>query len=192
MHPQKIQELAARLEQAHALNQMQRTALLREIERYAAQDLYGAARLCKDHLNDKADLRLPLSVQVAPLLAKHFEMRMQEQRRAIDLYQEHDRQLRQPEPNRQYVGPVVGTTPNCVIQLDKDTGDLIVHARSSLVCAFEPKERDKELTIHYPQVAIGGVGLVTRAQEGHRLAHEHSHSLDSALSKSEPSVERAL
>src|SRR5690606_5448023 len=88
MHPQKIQELAARLEQAHTLSQMQRTALLREIERYAAQDLYGAARLCKDHLNDKADLRLFLSIQVAPLLAKHFEMRMQEQRHAIDLYQE--------------------------------------------------------------------------------------------------------
>lgn len=192
MHPQKIQELAARLEQAHDLNQMQRTALLREIERYAAQDLYGAARLCKDHLSKQADLRMPLSVQVAPLLAKHFELRMNEQRRAVDLYHEQDRQLRQPEPNRQYVGPVVGTTPNCVIQLDKDTGDLIVHARTSLVCAFEPKERDKELTIHYPQVAIGGVGLVTRANDEHGISNEHAHRFASELAKPQNAMERSL
>jgi hypothetical protein len=192
MHPQKIQELAARLEQAHDLNQMQRTALLREIERYAAQDLYGAARLCKDHLSKQADVRLPLSVQVAPLLAKHFEMRMNEQRRAVDLYHERDRQLRQPEPNRQYVGPVVGTTPNCVIQLDKDTGDLIVHARTSLVCAFEPKERDKELTIHYPQVAIGGVGLVTRTNDAHSLSNEHAHRFATEHAKPQNAMERSL
>lgn len=176
MQSPRLQELTARLEQAHELNNAQRVALLRDIERYAAQDLYGAARLCQDHLSKQADLRLPTVVQAASQLARHFEARMHEQRRPVDLHYEQDKQIRQPEAGRQYVGPVVGTTPNCVVQLDRDTGDLIVHPRGNLVCAFEPNARDKDLSIHYPQVAIGGVGLVTRSenhQHGFGVSMEH-------------------
>ena len=192
MSLQKDQELAARLEQAHTLSNAQRIALLKDLERYAARDLYGASRLCKDHLSKDADLRLPLSIQVAPMLAKHFEMRMETQRRAVDLYFEQDKQMRQPQAGKQYVGPVVGTTPNCVVQLDNETGDLIVHAKTSLVCAFEAAERDKDLAIHYPAVAIGGVGLVTRMENGQQLNHGMTLSRDAHLSKTEPSLERSL
>lgn len=192
MQSQKDQELAARLEQAHQLSNAQRVALLRDLERYASRDLYGVSRLCKDHLSKEADLRLPLAIQVAPMLAKHFEMRMETQRRAIDIHFEQDRQLRQPEAGKQYVGPVVGTTPNCVVQLDKETGDLIVHAKNSLVCAFEAPERDKDLTIYYPNVAIGGVGLVSRVDEGKQLdaGMDFAHAAQAA--KTEHSMERSL
>ena len=127
MTTSKDQELIARLEQAHKLTNEQRVALLKDLERYAARDLYGAARLCQDHLSKDANLRLPSAIQAAPALAKHFEMRMDRERRAVDLHYEQDKQMRQPDPHRQYVGPVVGITPNCVMQRDKETGDLIVH-----------------------------------------------------------------
>lgn len=192
MQSQKDQELAARLEQAHLLSNAQRIALYKDLERYAARDLYGASRLCKDHLSKDADLRVPLSIQVAPMLAKHFEMRMEAQRRAVDLYFEQDKQMRQPEAGKQYVGPVVGTTPNCVVQLDKETGDLIVHAKSSLVCAFEAAERDKDLSIHYPNVAIGGVGLVTRVEHEQQMQAGMSFGRELTASKTEPSMERSL
>lgn len=161
MQTTKINELVARLEQAHTLTNSQRVELLKDLERYAARDLYGAARLCKDHLRKDSELRLPTALQAAPLLAKHFEMRMDKERRPVDLHYEQDKQLRQPEAGRHYDGPVVGTTPNCVVQLDKETGDLIVHKRSSLVVSFEPGDRDKDLSIRYPSAAIGGIGLVS-------------------------------
>lgn len=192
MQTKKEQELAARLEQAHLLTNAQRNALYKDLERYAARDLYGANRLCNDHLSKQADMRLPLSIQVAPVLAKHFEMRMQAQRRPIDLYSEQDRQMRQPEAGKEYVGPVVGTTPNCVVQLDKETGDLIVHAKTSLVCAFEAKERDKDLAIHYPNVAIGGVGLVTRQENNQQMDAGMSLNHEAKAPKFEPSMERNL
>lgn len=184
----KDQELIARLEQAHKLTNEQRVALLKDLERYAARDLYGAARLCQDHLSKDANLRLPSAIQAAPALAKHFEMRMDRERRAVDLHYEQDKQLRQPEPHRQYFGPVVGTTPNCVMQLDKETGDLIVHKRANLVCAFETTDRVKDLAIRYPQASIGGVGLVTRMEPAHTagMAHDKSYILESGK------AERAL
>lgn len=188
MQSQREQELAARLEDAHRLSNSERLALLRDIERHAARDLYGAARLCHDHLNKAADLRLPTVVQAAPLVAKHFEERMQTHRRAIDLHFEQDKQLRQPDPQRQYVGPVIATTPKCLIQLDKETGDLIVHPRDSLVCAFEPADKDKDLTILYPQAAIGGVGLVTRMPE-HTAGHDHSFAHEAEVNKTFVSLE---
>ncbi len=179
MQSTKIKELTARLEQAHTMTNSQRVDLIKDLERYAARDLYGAARLAKDHLNKDAELRLPTALQAAPMLAKHFEMRMEKERRPVDLHYEQDKQLRQPEAGRQYVGPVVGTTPNCVVQMDKETGDLIVHPRSSLVCSYEASDKDMDLAIRYPQAAIGGVGLVTRMAEGNEasLAHENALGL---------------
>ncbi|WP_193383942.1 hypothetical protein [Pusillimonas sp. T7-7] len=188
MQSTKIKELTARLEQAHALTNNQRIELLKDLERYAARDLYGAARLAKDHLNKEAELRLPAALQAAPLLAKHFELRMEKERRPVDLHYEQDKQLRQPEAGRQYVGPVVGTTPNCVLQMDKETGDLIVHPRSSLVCAFEGSDKDQDLAIRYPQAAIGGVGLVTRMAEG----HDASLTRENALGLGAKQVDRAM
>lgn len=188
MQTQRHQDLAARLEEAHRFNNSERLALIRDIERYAARDLYGAARLCKDHLSKDANLRLPTVVQAAPLIGRHFEERMGQQRRAVDLHYEQDKQLRQPEPQREYVGPVVGITPKCIIQRDIATGDLIVHPRDSLVCAFEAKDKDNDLSIRYPQSAIGGVGLVTRVPEV-GIGHAHEQKLELNASKSEPSLE---
>lgn len=198
MNKQMINELAARLEQAGNLSNAERVALLKDIERYAARDLYGAARLCKDHLPKDLDLRLPRIVQAAPQIAKHFEERMHKQRSAVDMPLEQDRQLRQPEAGRSYTGPVVGTTPNCVVQMDKETGDFIVHPRNSLVREFEPSERDNDVAIRYPSAAIGGVGLVRSVEaalEGasmemgvhaargpehgtHERAHQKSHGME--------------
>lgn len=180
MQLQHTTKLAARLEHAHKMSNAERYALLKDLERYAAQDLYGAARLCENHLHKDADLRLPANVQIAPLVAKHFEQRMDRERRAIDVHTERDRQLRQPEAGKQYAGPIVGTTPNCVVQMDRDTGDFIVHARQSLVCAFEPNARHHQVSIHYPQAAIGGVGLVTQNAGANSPAdgHQHSHQAE--------------
>lgn len=191
MKQAEIKELAARLEQAHTLSNSQVIQLRKDLERFAARDLYGAAHLCRDHLNKAADLRLPAVIQAAPLLAKHFEARMHEQRRAIDLHHEQDKQLRQPEPHREYVGPIVGTTPQCVIQMDKETGDLIVHPRGNLVVAFEPADKDNNLSIQYPQAAIGGVGLVTRVPEHQPLQAGYSMALENSHSKQEHSMEHA-
>jgi|SRR5690606_5951297 len=182
MNQHEIKELAARLEQAHTLSPGQQLQLRRDLQRYASRDLYGAAQLCRDHLSKSSDLRVPTVIQAAPLIAKHFEARMHEQRRAIDLHMEQDKQVRQPDPQREYVGTVVGITPGCVIQQDKETGDLIVHSRSSLVAAFQPTEKDRDLAIKYPQAAIGGVGIVSPVSTGigldkgvdHSLQHEHS------------------
>ncbi|WP_245220169.1 hypothetical protein [Pusillimonas caeni] len=189
MTASKDQELIARLEQAHKLSNEQRVALLKDLERYAARDLYGAARLCKDHLSKDANLRLPSAIQAAPALAKHFEVRMDRERRPVDLHYEQDKQLRQPEPHRQYVGPVVGITPNCVMQLDKETGDFIVHKRASLVCAFEVTDRDKDLAVRYPQASIGGVGLVTRMESELPAGMEHAKSYSLDTGKAERAME---
>lgn len=177
MNKVHLQELVRRLEGADRLSNAERVALVRDIERYARQDLYGAARLCKDHLNQKADLRLPTAIMAAERIGKHFEMRTKAARGPMELYGEQDRQIRQPEDGRQYRGPLVGTTPNCVIQRDLDTGDYIVHARRSLVREFIPDEADKAVSIHYPFKAVGGVGLVAGIEAAHGLAHEAQHGL---------------
>lgn len=178
MQKAHINELVRRLESADRLSNADRTALLRDIERYARHDLYGAARLCKDHLNKNADLRLPTAIMAADRIGRHFEMRTTQARRPVELYGEQDRQIRQPEDGRNYNGPIVGTTPNCVIQRDLDTGDYIVHARASLASQFEPDESDKSMSIRYPFKAVGGVGLVADIEKPHGLVHEaqHAHS----------------
>lgn len=185
MNKQMIAELAARLEQAGSLSNADRVALLKDLERYASRDLYGAARLCKDHLAKDADFRLPRIIQAAPQVAKHFEERMHHQRRAVDMALEQDRQLRQPEAGRSYTGPVIGTTPNCVIQMDKESGDFIVHPRNSLIREFEPPEKDTDVAIRYPNAAIGGVGLVRSVEAavegpavelGMTAAHDHARN----------------
>lgn len=176
MNKALINELARRLEGADRLSNAERLALLRDVERYARHDLYGAARLCKDHLNQKADLRLPTAILAAERIGKHFEMRTKEGRRPVELYGEQDRQIRQPEDGREYRGPVIGTTPNCVIQRDLETGDYIVHARASLAREIAPDEADKAVAIHYPFKAVGGVGLVADIEKSHGLTHEAQHA----------------
>ncbi|WP_081760406.1 hypothetical protein [Bordetella petrii] len=188
MKKHQINELAGRLENAHRLSNAERTALYRDLERYAKSDLYGAARLAKDHLKDAANLRLPTIVAAADRIAKHFEERIRQARRPVELYGEQDRQIRQPEDGREYHGPVVGTTPNCLIQLDNDTGDLIVHARNALNRSFELTGNEEALAISYPFKAVGGVGLVREAdhdrnlemglEHGHQHARVHSQSME--------------
>ncbi len=178
MNKAQINELARRLEGADRLSNADRTALLRDIERYARNDLYEAARLCKDHLNEKSNLRLPTVVMAAERVGTHFEMRTKEARRPVELYGEQDRQIRQPEDGRDYRGPIIGATPNCVVQRDLDTGDYIVHARTSLARPFEPDETDKDMSIRYPFKAVGGVALVTEAESGHQKSHETQLSHD--------------
>lgn len=177
MNKAKIDELAARLQEVDTLSNRERTALFRDLENYARVDLYGAARLCKDHLRGQ-EFRPPAVILAADRIGKHFEERMQEPRRPVDLHWEQDKQLRQPSDGQRYEGPVVGTTPNCVIQRDNETGDLIVHARRSLVTAFEANATDRPLAINYPFRAIGGVGLVSEPETqreaglGHQFAHQ--------------------
>lgn len=174
----QFEDLVRRLEGADRLSNAERLALLGDIERYARRDLYHAARLCKDHLNQKADLRLPTPIMAADQIEKHFERHTKQARRALELYGEHDRQIRQPEDGCNYRGPVVASTPKCVIQRDLDSGDFIVHARARLTHAIAPDDADKTLNIHYPFKALGGIGLVTEAENSHHLTHhaEHSHS----------------
>lgn len=179
MKKEEINALARRLEDVSKMSNAERTALLREVERYAKTDLYGAARLCKDHLQKGADLRLPTAVMAADRIGKHFEERIREARRPVELYGEQDRQIRQPEDGREYKGPIVGTTPNCLIQRDLETGDLIVHARNTLNRSFEMNGNEEALAISYPFKAVGGVGLVREAdpdkQTGLAVQHHHAH-----------------
>lgn len=179
MQKAQINELARRLEDAGRMSNAERTALLRDIERYAKSDLYGAARLCKDHLHKDANLRLPTPVLAADRIGKHFEERIREARRPVELYGEQDRQIRQPEDGREYKGPIVGTTPNCLIQRDNETGDLIVHARNTLNRSFEMTGQEEALAISYPFKAVGGVGLVRDADHGKQaemgMDHQHTH-----------------
>lgn len=172
----QLEDLVRRLEGADRLSNAERLALLGDIERYARRDLYHAARLCKDHLNQKANLRLPTPIMAASYIEKHFEHSAKQARRALELYGEQDRQIRQPEDGRSYRGPVVGSTPKCVIQRDLDSGDFIVHARARLTHAIAPDDADKTLNIHYPFKALGGIGLVTEAENSHNLTHQAEHS----------------
>ena len=176
MNKAQILILARQLENADRFSNAERTALLHDIERYARHDLYGAARLCKDHLNPNADLRLPTVVMAANRIGKHFEMRTQEPRRPVELYGERDCHIRQPEDGRNYRGPVIGATPHCVIQRDLDTGDYIVHARASLVHSLEAGDTDKNLSINYPFKAVGGVGLVSEAEKASEKSHETQYA----------------
>ena len=190
MKKEQVNELARRLESAHGLSNSERNVLLRDLERYAKTDLYGAARLTKDHLSKSADLRLPTIVVAADRIGKHFEERMRQPRRPVELYGEQDRQIRQPEDGREYKGPVVGTTPNCLIQRDVETGDLIVHARGTLNRSIEITGKEESLAISYPFKAVGGVGLVRDADHGtaagvglerqHAPKHalEHNHGME--------------
>lgn len=172
----QLEDLVRRLEGADRLSNAECLKLLGDIERYARRDLYDAARLCKDHLNQKANLRLPTPIMAAGYIEKHFEHSAKQARRALELYGEQDRQIRQPEDGRNYRGPVVGSTPKCVIQRDRDSGDFIVHNRAQLTLA--PDDTGKSINIHYPFKALGGIGLVTEAENAHHLTHqaEHGHS----------------
>ncbi|WOB74366.1 KfrB domain-containing protein [Achromobacter xylosoxidans] len=172
----QIKDLASRLEGVDRLTNAERTALLRDLERHARIDLYGVARICKDHLKDPAALRLPTVIMAAERINRHFEARMKEPRGAVELYGEQDRQIRQPEDGRDYRGPIIGTTPNCIIQRDLDTGDYIVHSRGSLARQFDASEIDKNVAIHYPFKAIGGVGLVKEAERSLESGHENQLS----------------
>lgn len=185
MNKEEINVLARRLEGVSKMSNAERTALLREIDRYAKTDLYGAARLCKDHLEKGSDLRLPTAVMAADRIGKHFEERIRDVRRPVELYGEQDRQIRQPEDGREYKGPIVGTTPNCLIQHDAETGDLIVHARNTLNRSFEMNGNEEALAISYPFKAVGGVGLVRDADHDKQtgLAVEHVHSHQQALQR---------
>ncbi|MBJ7264353.1 MAG: hypothetical protein JHC61_11785 [Burkholderiaceae bacterium] len=180
MQKEQINELASRLQTAHRLSNLERAALYRDLTRYAKSDLYGAARLAKDHLDKKANFMLPTVIIAADRIGKHFEERIRETRRPVELYGEQDRQIRQPEDGREYRGPVLGTTPNCLIQLDRDTGDFIVHARQALNRSFELSGNENALAISYPFKAVGGVGLVRDTdpdkQSDMGLQHTHQHS----------------
>lgn len=185
MQKEEINDLARRLENAHRLSDAERTALYRDLERYAKSDLYGAARLAKDHLHKEANFVLPALVAAAPRIGSHFEERIREARRPIELYGEQDRQIRQPEDGREYRGPRVGTTPNCLIQRDLDTGDFIVHARHALTYACESTGNEHSLTISYPFNAVGGVGLVRdtehEKQSEMALQHDFTRERDSGM-----------
>jgi len=184
MQKADIHALARRLETAHDLSHSDRVRLLKDIERYAKSDLYGASRLCKDHLSKTADLRLPTVVMAADRIGKHFEERMRHRRPPVELHSEQDRQIRQPEDGREYRGPIVGTTPKCLIQRDLETGDYIVHARDTLTRSFEITGNEDALAIKYPFAAIGGVGLVRDAEHGKEagldrdLQHVQQHGLE--------------
>lgn len=169
----QLEDLVRRLEGADRLSNAERLALLGDIERYARRDLYHAARLCKDHLNQKANLRLPTPIMAADYIEKHFERHTKQARRALELYGEQDRLIRQPEDGRRYRGPVVGATPHCVIQRDRDSGDYIVHARASLTHDIPAQDADKDVGIHYPFKAVGGVGLVESGEKSLALTHQH-------------------
>lgn len=73
----------------------------------------------------------------------------------------------------------MGTTPNCLIQRDNETGDLIVHARNTLNRSFEMTGKEDALAISYPFKAVGGVGLVRDADHDKQaemgMDHQHSH-----------------
>jgi len=186
MKKEEINELADRLQSAHRLSNAERVALYRDLARYAKFDLYGAAHLVKDHLHKEAHFVLPTVIAAASRIGSHFEERIRETRRPIELYGEQDRQIRQPEDGREYRGPVVGATPHCLIQRDLDTGDFIVHARHTLNHAFEPTGSEQSLTISYPFKAVGGVGLVRdtehdkQAEMGlqHDLIHKHDTGME--------------
>lgn len=187
MKKEQIIELASRLETANRMSNAERVALLRDLERYAKADLFGASRLVKDHMHKDANLRMPAVILAADRIGKHFEERTREMRRPVELYGEQDRQIRQPEDGREYRGPVVGTTPKCLIQFDKDTGDLIVHARSALNHSFEISGKEDALSISYPFKAVGGVGLVRdvdherQAELGMQHAHQHGREHNNAM-----------
>ena len=182
MQKEQINERARHLEIAHRLSNTERTALNQDLTRYANSDLYGAARLAKDHLHKKANFMLPTVIVAADRIGKHFEERIRETRRPVELYGEQDRQIRQPEDGREYRGPVVGTTPNCLVQLDRETGDLIVHARQALNRSFELTGNENALAISYPFKAVGSVGLVRDTdpdkQSDMGLQHTHHHTRD--------------
>ena len=190
MQKEQINELARRLEQANHLSSSERTALYHDLTRYAKSDLYGAARLAKEHLHKDANFMLPTVIVTADRIGKHFEERIRETRRPVELYGEQDRQIRQPEDGREYRGPVVGTTPNCFIQLDRDTGDFIVHARHALNRSFELNGNENALAISYPFKAVGGVGLVRdtdhdkQSDMSQQHAHHHTRENDSGMEHS--------
>ena len=190
MQKEQINELARRLEIAHRLSSSERTALYHDLTRYAKSDLYGAARLAKEHLHKDANFMLPTVIVATDRIGKHFEERIRETRRPVELYGEQDRQIRQPEDGREYRGPVVGTTPNCLIQLDRDTGDFIVHARHALNRSFELNGNENALAISYPFKAVGGVGLVRdtdhdkQSDMGLQHAHHHTREHDSGMEHS--------
>lgn len=191
MQKEQINELAARLERADRLSSSERTALYHDLTRYAKSDLYGAARLAKEHLHKDTKFMLPTVIVVSDLIGKHFEERIRETRRPVELYGEQDRQIRQPEDGREYRGPVVGITPNCLIQLDRDTGDFIVHARHALNRSFELTGNENALVISYPFKAVGGVGLVRdidhdkQSEMGVQHAHSYTREHNSALEHSQ-------
>lgn len=177
MNKDQIDELARRLESAHTLTNGGRVALLRDLERYARTDLYGATRLAKNHLSPDAELRLPTVIAAAERIAKDFEDHSPHARPAIDLYGERDLQVRQPKNCEEYRGPIVGATPNCVIQRDNESGDLIVHARQTLSHAPDLENPEASVSITYPFQAVGGVGLVKNADPDKQLdPGEHQHS----------------
>lgn len=161
MELSQVAQLARRLELAGVLTNAELSRLRIDIEHYAASDLYGAARLCKDYLPSKISVRLPVAVMAAERIARHFEARIHKRRRSISLYGEIDMQIRQPNEGSVHTGPIVGTTPNCLVQRDDESRDLIIHSRHA-VRPFGPAISGLSVvSIRYPLDGVGGVGLLS-------------------------------
>ena len=169
MNHTELNQLARRLEEATSLSNGERTALLRDVERAARQDLYGAAQLWRDHVPAAADLRMPTVLMVAEVVQRRFEGRADKDRAPVALYAERDSQVARPETGRDYRGPVVGLTPDYAVQR-AENGDYILHERRTLTGAVAHLDRE-DVAIRYPFAVRGGVGLVSRVEPEAERSH---------------------
>jgi len=156
MSPTERDYLIQLLHSAGKLSSSDLATLHKMIEQAARDDLYGTARLWKEHAT--GDVRMPRILLVAEIAQTRFEGQAARERPPVPLFGERDAEVARPSPGRNYTGPMVGTTPDYLVQR-VESGDYVLHERQRLAGNMGTGE----VAVHYPFAVHGGVGLVQPA-----------------------------
>ncbi|MGE4371203.1 MAG: hypothetical protein AB7E12_16170, partial [Burkholderiaceae bacterium] len=170
MNDNEIKRIAAQLQELRDINDIhgpQGAELRKALERLAREDLYLANRLFENHVSP--ELRAepgvkPQALQVAPLIERHFEGRVADDRPAVQIHGQPDAMVLRPESGKEYDGRIIGHTPDFAVQ--KVDNDYVLHRHASL--SIDPAKLGDDVKIRYPFAGSHSIGLVEQRDQGYQ------------------------
>lgn len=180
MNHDDINKLARKLEQSKDIRDIydrhNGRSIADELGALARTDLYGAARLWEQYIPPGLKAQpgaMPTIVHVARISEHHFEGRARQERHDVAVPTERDCVVGRPMAQETYCGPIVGETPDYVVQR-VESGDYILHSKAQLSYT---ESAGNNVAIRYPFNAMGGIGLVSANTPayGRETAHQREH-----------------
>lgn len=184
-------KLARQLEQARDIadlyDRKAGRSLIDDLTSTARTDMYAALRVWEQYASSELKAQpgaMPTILHVAKLTERHFEGRSQQERNDVIVPNERDTVVCRPMDKESYQGPIVGTTPDYVVQRD-ERGDFILHRKDSLTGI--PLSGTADVSIRYPFNALNGIGIASEPPQLAReaLAQEASKTMERATHERE-------